>query len=498
MPLQPCKVRTLVLSLAVGAAGAGAAGTAGTGTCRGGLNVSGLGAGLYASGHGGDVHNNQLAMHHNSGFSITTSCKEDWDPHGFKLFKVLGKTLTYTIDLSKVGCACNVAVYFLPLPARDLHGQPSKGTCPYISYYCDAHAACGQSCPELDLMQANKFAFAATPRKCEPPVHKGHYTQCDHDGCGQNTNSMGVMDYGPGAHYTIDTTRPFEVHTDFYGSDKLAGGEVFTRMVTRLEQGAKKLQLDHSSCTPYLSHLADVMAAGMSLRIAYWGKDARTMSWLDDPPCSGDTVCSGDNAGKAVISNIRVVDHPEGEWHPAQGGVQAVDDRFERPSELRVLEQQEAVEAQPGWLARLQALQSNLVHHRLPSLVHQLRSLPEQKVGMLLVGVSVLFCIPGIIAVLSYYVRQPRNSPSSQRNLVVPIQGPQMQTYAVNPKVFPVRQDVGRGGLASFFGCCCRRNDIQYAAFTPRSDFGGRVDVAEWNAQRYSPRPQVGPYAYHR
>jgi hypothetical protein len=46
------------------------------------------------------------------------------------------------------------------------------------------------------------------------------------------------------------------------------------------------------------------MAAGMSLRITYWGDSAETMAWLDGPPC-GQQACSA-TAGKASISNISV------------------------------------------------------------------------------------------------------------------------------------------------------------------------------------------------
>lgn len=45
------------------------------------------------------------------------------------------------------------------------------------------------------------------------------------------------------------------------------------------------------------------------MRITYWGKKAKTMSWLDMPPCER-VRCEGDRAGVAVISNLAVQGTP--------------------------------------------------------------------------------------------------------------------------------------------------------------------------------------------
>merc|ERR1719464_1291508 len=66
------------------------------------------GASFVSGGDGGIAAGDRLTLSHNSGFSITTSCEDDWDPNGFKIFKLLGKTMSFTVDLSKVGCACNI------------------------------------------------------------------------------------------------------------------------------------------------------------------------------------------------------------------------------------------------------------------------------------------------------------------------------------------------------------------------------------------------------
>jgi len=477
MVLKAAKVRALaVLALAARPAGAESA-------CGGWLNVSGAGEGSsYASGHGGDVMGHKLTMKHNSGFSITTSCKYDWDPRSFKLFRLLGRTLTYTVDLSKVGCACNLALYLVPLPARGPSGSPSRGTCSYVSYYCDANAACGNWCPELDVMQANKYVFAATPHKCDAPSSNGHYSHCDREGCGQNTNTMGVMDYGPGKLYTIDTTRPFDVHTDFYGSGELAAGAAFTGMQTRLVQGSNQLVLDHSSCRSYLPNLAGSMAAGMSLRIAYWGDDPDKMSWLDNPPCRSGKSCGGSNAGDAVISYIKVSSHPAGQWqaptthHPVAAHL--TKEQSEGPRDL----EQEAFSL-TALRARVEGLTSQAVS--------RVRAMNATKLAIFTVGASALFCIPGFLAICGYVMKRQQQQArlQQQRQLSVPMRSPQhaFTLAQMQAQVHPARHE--RSSLTNFFGCCCRR-ELSYGPVGPYGPY--YAETGDWGCQSMpTPRPQT-------
>lgn len=149
-------------------------------------------------------------------------------------------------------------------------------------------------------MEANNAAFQATPRKCDAPV-LGKYYSCDSAGCAQNAHGSPKA-FGPGPDFTINTVHPFEVRTEFPAKDGVLQG-----MRTHLRQGDRQIVLDHSACGDYLAHLSDAMAAGMSLRISYWGDQAKTMAWLDAPQCSWQ-VCSESSAEAAHISNISVED----------------------------------------------------------------------------------------------------------------------------------------------------------------------------------------------
>ena len=70
------------------------------------------------------------------------------------------QTLSYTVDLSKVGCACNAALYLVAMPYHD------KDTCG--DYYCDASFPhC--HCPEMDIQEANNHGESSN--SCQPPRH---------------------------------------------------------------------------------------------------------------------------------------------------------------------------------------------------------------------------------------------------------------------------------------------------------------------------------------
>merc|ERR1719195_43080 len=298
-----------------------------TSACPSELDVRGVEGHSFATGFNGNASGDHLFLEHNSGYSIMEAC-EDWNPNHFRRFQLLGKTLSFNVDLSQVGCACNIALYLIHGPARDWSGNPSQGACPKSPYYCDANRVCGQWCPEVDVMEANDHVFQTTPHRCDEPSATGRYSNCDRRGCQQNTRSLGGNAYGPGPQFTINTRRPFAVQTTFHGSMHSQAPR-FTGLTTRLQQAGRELVMHHSGCSKgYLETMANAMAGGMSMRITYWGDDAKTMSWLDQPPC-GMTSCAKSNAGRAVISAIRVsnglVDEPNignddwSEQHEASG-----------------------------------------------------------------------------------------------------------------------------------------------------------------------------------
>jgi len=281
------------------------------GITKGAIAVKGMPS-AYLAGSGGDVHGDKLTIRHNSGFSVLSSCEQDWKPEAIAQFKLLGKVMSFTVDLSSVGCACNLALYLISMPARSAQGDFNRGSNRdgQPPYYCDANMVGGQWCPEIDIMEANDHAFQSTPHSCDSPMN-GHYTSCDRVGCSQNTRNIAGA-YGPGAAFRIDTTRPFEVRTEFLKDDGMLIG-----MRTSLVQKDSRVVLNHLTCdVDYLAKLTDAISDGMSLRITYWGQSASTMAWLDAPPCHRE-ACMGSHAGEAIISNMSISELQE--VAPAQG-----------------------------------------------------------------------------------------------------------------------------------------------------------------------------------
>lgn len=99
---------------------------------------------------------------------------------------LLGGQIEYDVDLSNHECGCIAAFYLVSMPGKHDDGSLWMDTDGWG--YCDANQVDGNWCPEFDIMEANKWAWASTPHKCDAPTDKGFYNSCDKGGqCAQNT-----------------------------------------------------------------------------------------------------------------------------------------------------------------------------------------------------------------------------------------------------------------------------------------------------------------------
>ena len=55
-------------------------------------------------------------------------------PESYVNFELLGRRLSYTIDLSDVGCSCNAALFWVSMPGYGPDGKPAPGA--FGNYYC--------------------------------------------------------------------------------------------------------------------------------------------------------------------------------------------------------------------------------------------------------------------------------------------------------------------------------------------------------------------------
>lgn len=201
-----------------------------------------------------------------------------WNPD------LLGHWASVDIELASASCSCNAAWFLVSMPAHDWNGNPQK--CGYNDYYCDANDVGGCWCPEMDIMEANKYAFQTTPHRCDQvnPSNK-HYNHCDGGGCALNAWNVDSNAFGPGKK--IDTNKKFRMRTDFVES----GGKLSEIKTTLSQDGGNSYTFHQysSQCQGgYLEAMGEALKQGMTFTGVIWGSDWNTMKWLD-----GNTGCGG-------------------------------------------------------------------------------------------------------------------------------------------------------------------------------------------------------------
>jgi hypothetical protein len=255
-------------------------------------------SGISASG-------SSLTLSYNDRAYIVPSCQPGaWSPAMFsEKLPMLNTVWSFTVELYGASCGCNVALYAVAMPARDSSGSPAPSN--GGDYYCDANAVGGLWCTEMDIMEANEAAFAATPHACDAAQPNGFVPSCDKGGCSVNTKSRSAT-FGVGPSFAINTQLPFTVTTEFPAG---ANGTVLSAVTTTLWQGGRSVVLSHvdSTCgVGYLERVSAGMMQGMVPTLSVWGNEASgdDMTWLDSPPCDASQGCNG--GVSALFSDISV------------------------------------------------------------------------------------------------------------------------------------------------------------------------------------------------
>ena len=208
---------------------------------------------------------------------------------------LLGKRFTFTVDLSRVGCSCNAALYALAMPAHNSSKLPAPGD--NGEYYCDADKLMGYYCPDMDIMEANKFAMASTAHAClssTPP----YYPTCDRQGCGKNVLEADLKSYGPGKR--INTDKPFTASVLF-----IADNKILTKVSNTFYQDNQVFSFN--SCnSDYLPRIGPNLAS-MVITMSIWGvPHPGGMKWLD-----GESGCQGGcdvQSSRVVFSDFQLDD----------------------------------------------------------------------------------------------------------------------------------------------------------------------------------------------
>ena len=82
-----------------------------------------------------------------------TALNFDWPQVSYKMLELAGKTLSFTLDVSGVGCGCDASVYLVAMQQPNLFGPN----------YCDIQSVDGSvACTEIDLFEGNRMAVQST------------------------------------------------------------------------------------------------------------------------------------------------------------------------------------------------------------------------------------------------------------------------------------------------------------------------------------------------
>jgi len=197
----------------------------------------------------------------------------------YSMFQLLNKEFTYTVDLSKVPCGVNGALYFSEMSASGGASNINAAGAKYGTGYCDAQCprnnfldtpqgleanleGLGACCNEMDIWEANNAANALTPHPCEAVGTLGCTGTactndlvggtCDQGGCDFNPFRLGNHNfYGPKG--TVDTTKPFTVITQFFTDNGLSTGTLSS--IQRLYKQDGRIILNSHVQVPGISPL---------------------------------------------------------------------------------------------------------------------------------------------------------------------------------------------------------------------------------------------------
>ncbi len=105
------------------------------------------------------------------------AAKMQWADVAYEKLELLGKSLSFTIDMSDVPCGCNAALYLVQMDAPSVDGG---------SGYCDIQGfddPSAEACTELDIIEGNQKALQSTLHTAQG---KGEDGRCNQDGCAAN------------------------------------------------------------------------------------------------------------------------------------------------------------------------------------------------------------------------------------------------------------------------------------------------------------------------
>lgn len=217
-----------------------------------------------------------------------------WNGMQYKTLHLHGKKLRFTVDVSRVGCGCNAALYLVEMPSS-AHSSSSG--------YCDIQGVGSRHCNEIDLFEGNSKAMQATLHTQSGTTVDGN---CNQYGCAVNWGRTSHVHYGHGS--MLDTHKPFTMEASF---------DEHGDMTIRVHQSGWKYWHTFWSTSsagnpqghgvPHKARqaLQQTLRNGVVLTVSLWeAKD--DMAWLNGNCNSQYPKCSLSSAG-VVFSDIEIL-----------------------------------------------------------------------------------------------------------------------------------------------------------------------------------------------
>merc|ERR1712137_504208 len=188
----------------------------------------------------------------------------------YKMFRLKNREFTFTVDDSQIDCGLNGALYFVTMEQDGGAKRHGNSGAKYGTGYCDAQCPhdlkwinneanmedwvpsevdenagtgrYGTCCTEIDLWEANNRGTAFTMHSCATPNDEQY--RCTGTDCGDNGEDRfkGVCDkngcdiqpyrlketkfWGVGKDFTIDSSKPVTVTTQFITDDNTDEGTI--------------------------------------------------------------------------------------------------------------------------------------------------------------------------------------------------------------------------------------------------------------------------------
>jgi len=241
-----------------------------------------------------EVEGNSIIPHYNGRSYFADTCRNGgYDPKSYLALPLLNKAITFTTDMSELGCGCNAAFYL-----TNMHQNKDISKCG--DYYCDANSVCGVACHEIDIMEGNAHAFHYTLHAEDDRFGVGGGYGGGGDGW-SGPRDWTKQQYGPGGE-CIDTSEPFQVTAAF----PMDSWGMLKAMIITLSQVGKLCNLT-GTITEYdgnttirqkgsnagMAALTGSLKAGVTPIVSLWGHD--DMTWMDGVGADGLGPCLVDS-----------------------------------------------------------------------------------------------------------------------------------------------------------------------------------------------------------